>query len=312
MPCLTCVLLYLLKKSLIVIRLTSNTKSIEMKTSKALVIFLTVVSLTGCKYKTMSEQLTIDKQNLTTQLAQSDSTLKAYQSFMNEAVAKLNTLTGKEGAEGQMAAGDLPARLDQAIADITASLQETQNKYRAASGRYASANSKVKELEAEVSDLKVLVDQKDSLINVLNDKSAALAATIEEQSATIDEIKGVNSELETKIEEITGNLNTAWYTTGAVKDLLENNTIIKTGGFLGMCGRVKVLSPSVNSGKLQKIDIREKTTFELKCALDDVEFITHHPSGSYQLQTVDTETVSLTITDTAKFWEASRYLVIAY
>ena len=105
-----------------------------MKTSKALVIFLTVVSLTGCKYKTMSEQLTIDKQNLTTQLAQSDSTLKAYQSFMNEAVAKLNTLTGKEGAEGQMAAGDLPARLDQAIADITASLQETQNKYRAASG----------------------------------------------------------------------------------------------------------------------------------------------------------------------------------
>jgi archaellum component FlaC len=297
LPCLTCVLLYLLKKSLIIIRLTSNTKSIEMKTSKALVIFLTVVSLTGCKYKTMSEQLTIDKQNLTTQLAQSDSTLKAYQSFMNEAVAKLNTLTGKEGAEGQMAAGDLPARLDQAIADITASLQETQNKYRAASGRYASANSKVKELEAEVSDLKVLVDQKDSLINVLNDKSAALAATIEEQSATIDEIKGVN---------------TAWYTTGAVKDLLENNIIIKTGGFLGMCGRVKVLSPSVNSGKLQKIDIREKTTFELKCALDDVEFITHHPSGSYQLQTVDTETVSLTITDTAKFWEASRYLVIAY
>ena len=283
-----------------------------MKTFKALVIFLTVVSLTGCKYKTMSEQLTIDKQDLTTQLSKSDSTLKAYQYFIKDAVTKLNALTGKEDAEGQMTSSDVPASLDRAIEAIAASLQETQKKYKAASGRYANANSKVKELETEISDLKVLVDQKDSLISVLNDKTAALTATIEEQSATIDEIKGVNSELETKIEEITGNLNTAWYTTGAVKDLLENNTIVKTGGFLGMCGRVKVLSPSISSGKLQKIDIREKTTFELKCALDDVELITHHPSGSYQLKTVDTETVSLTITDASKFWEASRYLVIAY
>jgi len=284
-----------------------------MKKFKALFIFLIVIALTGCKYKTISEQLTIDKQNLTTQLATSDSTLKALQSYMNEAEAKLNALLGTGGAEGrQMAEGDLPARLDKAIADISASLQETQQKYKAASGRYASANNKAKALEAEVNDLKILVDQKDSLINVLNEKSAALAATIEEQSATIDEIKGVNSELETKIEEITGNLNTAWFTTGTVSDLMERNVIIKTGGFLGMCGRVKVLSPTVSSGSLEKIDIREKTTIELKCSLDDVEFITHHPSGSYQLRSVDAETVSMTITDAAKFWEASRYLVIAY
>jgi peptidoglycan hydrolase CwlO-like protein len=284
-----------------------------MKKFKALFIFLIVVALTGCKYKTMSEQLTIDKQNLTTQLATSDSTLKALQSYMKDAEAKLNALLGTGGAEGQqMAAGDLPARLDKAIADISASLQETQQKYKAASGRYASANNKAKALEAEVNDLRILVDQKDSLINVLNEKSAALAATIEEQSATIDEIKGMNSELETRIEEITGNLNTAWFTTGTVSDLMEKNVIIKTGGFLGMCGRVKVLSPTVSSGSLEKIDIREKTTFELKCSLDDVEFITHHTSGSYQLRSVDSETVSMTITDAAKFWEASRYLVIAY
>jgi multidrug efflux pump subunit AcrA (membrane-fusion protein) len=284
-----------------------------MKIFKVLIIFLAVVALSGCKYKTLSEQLTIDKQTLTSQLSKSDSTLKAYQSFMKEAVSKLNALVGAEVAEGQqMAAEDLPARLDKAIADIAASLQQTQQKYKAASGRYASANSKVKALEAEVNDLKILVDQKDSLINILNEKSASLATKIEDQSVTIDEIKGKNSELENNIVEITGNLNTAWYTTGTVADLMEKNVIIKTGGFLGMCGRVKVLSPAINSGSLEKIDIREKTTFELKCSLDDVEFISHHHSGSYQLRTVDSETVSLTITDTAKFWEASRYLVIAY
>lgn len=269
-----------------------------------------VIALTGCKYKTISEQLTIDKQNLTDQLAKSDSTLKAYESYMKDASSKLNALLGTEGGEST-ATGDLTARLDKAIADITASLQETQQKYRNASGRYASANSRVKDLETEVSDLKILVDKKDSLINVLNDKSDALAATIEEKSAIIDETEAKNSELESQIDDITGNLNTAWYTTGAVADLMDKNIIIKTGGFLGICGRVKVLAPTVGSGSLQKIDIREKTTFELQCPIDDVEIITHHSSDSYQLTTVNEETI-LTVTDAAKFWEASRYLVVTY
>ena len=66
---------------------------------------------------------TIDKQNLTTQLAKSDSTLMGYQSFMKEAEAKLNALLSTEGAEAQqMTEGDLPARLDKAIEGITHAL----------------------------------------------------------------------------------------------------------------------------------------------------------------------------------------------
>lgn len=284
-----------------------------MKTFKVLILFLAVIALTGCKYKTMSEQLEIEKQDLTMQLAKSDSTLKQYMSAMQESVLKINSLLGEEVTGSQQAMGeDLPARLEQAIGQISASMEQTEQKYQAARGRYASAITKVKALENEVGELKVLVERKDSLINVLNDKCAALAATIEEQATVIDEVKNANSELENKITEITGTLNTAWYAMGTKEALTDSNIITKTGGFLGFLGRVKVLSPTVTSSRLMKIDIRDKTTFEIKCTLDDVQFITLHPSGSYSLATVDAETVSLTINDPAKFWEGSRYLVILY
>lgn len=282
-----------------------------MKTIKALIIIMVVLSLSGCKYKTMSEQLEAEKQDLITQLAKSESTIKEYLSVMNNADAKLSALLGQEGAAGQQAAaGDLPARLDQAIANITSLMEDTEQKYQSARNRYYSASSKVKVLEDEVSKLKVLAQQKDSLINVMKEKSAALVATIEEQTANIETLTGNISEMEGTISEMTGNLNTVWYTAGTKDELISRNVITKTGGFLGFLGRVMVLSPSLSSSSLEKMDIREKTTFTLKGTLDKMEFITLHPSGSYQLTTVDAETVTLTVTDPARFWEGSRFLVI--
>jgi hypothetical protein len=280
-----------------------------MKTIKALILIMAVLSLTGCKYKTLSEQLEVEKQDLISQLAKSESTVKEYLSVMNDADAKLSALLGQE-AGGQAEAGELPARMAQAIADITAAMEETEQKYQSARNRYYNASSKVKALEEEVSELKVLVQQKDSLINVMNEKSAALAATIEEQAANIETLTGKNSEMEATISEITGNLNTAWYVAGTKDELISGNVITKTGGFLGFLGRVMVLSPSLSSSSMEKIDIREKTTFALKGTIDKLEFITLHPSGSYQLTTTDAETVTLTVTDPARFWEGSRYMVV--
>lgn len=280
-----------------------------MKTIKTLILIMVVLSLNGCKYKTMSEQLEAEKQDLISQLAASESTMKEYLSVMSDAEAKLSALLGQE-AGGPVEAGEIPARLVKAIADITASMEETEQKYQSARNRYYSASNKVKALESEVNDLKILVGQKDSLINVLNEKSAALAATIEEQAANIEVLNGKTSEMEATISEITGTLNTAWYVAGTKDELISRNVITKTGGFLGFLGRVMVLSPSLNSSSMEKIDIREKTSFAFKSTVDKLDFISLHPAGSYQLTTTDAETVTLTVTDPASFWEGSRYLVV--
>lgn len=280
-----------------------------MKTIKAAILIMAVLSLTGCKYKTMSEQLEVEKQDLMTQLAKSESTMKEYLSVMSDADAKLSALLGQEAGQ-QAEAGELPARLQQAIADITASMEETEQKYQSARSRYYGVSAKVKALEEEVSELNILVEQRDSLINVMNEKSAALAATIDEQTANIETLTGKNNEMEATISEMTGNLNTAWYVAGTKDELMSRNVITKTGGFLGFLGRVMVLSPSLSSSSMDKIDIREKTTFPLTGTVDKLEFISLHPSGSYQLTTTDAETVTLTVTDPARFWEGSRYMVV--
>jgi hypothetical protein len=280
-----------------------------MKTIKALILIMAVLSLTGCKYKTMSEQLEAEKQDLISQLAKSEATMNEYLSVMNDADAKLSALLGQEAGQ-PVEAGEVPARLERAIADITASMEETEQKYQSARNRYYSATSRVKALEEEVAELRVLTEQKDSLINVLNEKSAALAATIVEQTANIETLTVKNSEMEATISEMTGNLNTAWYVAGTKDELISRNVITKTGGFLGFLGRVMVLSPSLSSSSMEKIDIREKTSFPFKSTVDKLEFISLHPSGSYQLTTTDAETVTLTVTDAARFWEGSRYLVV--
>ena len=283
-----------------------------MRTFKLLVLLIALAALSGCKYKTLSEQLELEKQNLTSQLAKSDSTLKLYISAMKAAQTRLDELLGEDLTAAQVAGDDLQAAVDHSMSRIAAALDEADRKYNAASGRYAGASTRVKALETEIGEMKIIAARKDSLINVLNSNLAGQAETIDKQASAIEELKKMNGDLENKITEITGNLNTAWFAIGTKEALMGNNTIVKTGGFLGFLGRVKVLSPTVNSSRLEKIDIRDKKTFDIGCALDDIEFITLHPSGSYSLTAVDAETVSLTITDPARFWEGSRYLVIVY
>jgi chromosome segregation ATPase len=284
-----------------------------MKTTKAVIFLLVIIGLTGCKYKKQTEQLLIEKQDLTSQLAKSDSTLKVYMSVLTDVETKLNALLPEGAAAGEQPAGeDISARLDRTLSAIAASFQETERKYQAMRSRYAGANSKVAELEKEVNDLKVVVEKKDSVINSLKTEISELTATVDQQAARIDDLTGKNSEMSDKIDLMTGDMNTAYYVAGTVDELKSKNIIIKAGGFLGFLGRVNVLSPGLTKSSLEKIDIRETTTFTLKADIKKVQLITHHPSGSYEMKTVDPETVSLMITDAAKFWEGSRYLVIVF
>jgi hypothetical protein len=97
------------------------------------------------------------------------------------------------------------------------------------------------------------------------------------------------------------------------EDELKNKGIIeKTGGFLGLLGRVNTLNPELDKNQLQEIDIRDKTTFTLNAEKKQIEFITKHHPSSYELNDSDNETSLLTITNPTEFWRNSKYLVITY
>jgi chromosome segregation ATPase len=280
-----------------------------MKKSELLIMLFVISTLAGCKYKKEAEQLQMLNSNLTSQVAKSDSTLNEYISLINDIGNRLDSIVSVVEKPRQMAIEkDLRKRLNSAVTEINNLLKENQRKYQAL--RY-STNSRVSVMETKIEDLNGLVEEKDSVINSLNLKITELKSEIEEQISKISSLTNENSSKTDTLDMMIKRLNTAFYIAGTEDDLKNSNIILKTGGFLGFLGRVNTLNPQLDKSRLELIDIREKKTFSLNTDLKNLEFITKHPAGSYEIKTTDPGSVLITVTDPEKFWEGSKYLVIA-
>ncbi len=282
-----------------------------MKTLKILFLATVIISLTGCKYKKESEQLKISIQSLTVNLAKSDSTLKANLMLVKEFETRIDSILSGGKNPGQMVSGTaMKARLDQTVTEVNNLLKDNKEKYQSARNMISRANSTVLMKDAEIKNLNALIVKNDSIINSLNLEIAGLNKTIDDKSV---EISNLTAESRTKgdtLTSMTNRLNIAYYISGTTEDLKSKNVIIKTGGFLGFLGRVNTLNPRLEMNLLEKIDIRQKTTFTLNTTMKKMEFITHHPAGSYEIKEVNPDSVLLTISNPEKFWELSKCLVI--
>lgn len=283
-----------------------------MKTLKVLILTVFVISLSGCKYKKESERLQTENQNLTSRLAQSDSTLREYLSIINDIETRLESiLAADETPEQRAIEEDLRTKLANTATAVNNLFRENEQKYQSLRNSYYSRNTKVKELETENEKLNLLIGKQDSTIKSINEKIAALNGTIDEQNSKISDLSNDITAQKDTINMVTNSLNTAYFVSGIESDLRDKNIIIKTGGCMGIFGRVNALNPGLNSSGLEKIDISERTTFSINSDLKSIEFITPRPSGSYEIKEVSPGSVEIRVTDPVKFWEFSKYLVIA-
>ncbi len=147
------------------------------------------------------------------------------------------------------------------------------------------------EKNAEVERLRAQMAQKDMQI-------AELAGTV---TALTDENTQVKQEKQ-QTEEIARNqdaqLNTAWYAFGTNKELKEQG-ILKKGD---------VLEGDYNKNYFTQIDIRKVSVIPLESK--SAQILTTHPAGTYTLLKDSKGEYTLRITDTAKFWSISKYLVV--
>jgi len=270
---------------------------------------MAVIILNGCKYKKQAEQLEAEKQDLVIQLEKSESALKDYLSIINETEASLKSLLPEGSVTGQPG-DDLTARFNHIVSEITGSLKESEERYQTMRNRYSNSSSRIAGLEARIDTLNLLAEEKENEISELNRKAGDLSKRIEEQNSMIADLTGQNRARSDTIETITKRLNSVWYVSGTQTDLKEKGIILKTGGFLGFLGRVNTLNPQLDKSRLEMIDIREKTMFTLNADIRNLEFVTTHSAGSYEIKGGDSGTVVINITDPEKFWEGSNYLII--
>lgn len=163
------------------------------------------------------------------------------------------------------------SQLKKAVESLTAELNAKQQRIEELQTELASKNIRIQELDAAVTDLSTAKEN-------LEAENEAKARTVAEQDK---------------------NLNTAWFVFGTKSELKAQN-ILKSGDVLK--------SADFNKDYFTQIDIR--TTKEIKLYSKRAELLTTHPAGSYELVKDDKGQLTLKITDPAKFWSVSRYLVI--
>lgn len=284
-----------------------------MKTLVKLGVLFILISLSGCKYKNEALELQKQNQDLTIQLAASDSLSGVFHSTLKNIEAVFDSIIPADDAPGTAPAeGELTMKLTNKLNEINDLLIEKEENYKALNYRLINSNKKISEISAKLEELNGEVAEKDSINFNLNQNIDNLEKQIADQSSRIESVIQEKQVLNEELENKTNTINSAHFIAGSEDELRTKAIIEKTGGFLGFLGRVNKLNPVLDKNLLQLIDIKEKTAFTLNAEKKYIEFITNHHPASYELTESDTGTSLLTVTDPAEFWRYSKYLVITY
>lgn len=209
---------------------------------------------------------------------------------------------GNETANRKQEIKDNMLLIQQALKDRRERLAALEKRLRTSSGNNAQLQKTIDGLKAQLDEQEATIAQlteqlKKAHIEIQTLNTAVDSLTVENKAVT--EAKDAAQE---KSEMLANELNTCYYVVGS-KDELKDNKIIETG-FLR---KTKVLEGDYELSYFTKAD--KRTLEELPLHSKKAKILTKHPADSYELLDVD-GVKTLKITNSAKFWELSNYLVI--
>ena len=167
--------------------------------------------------------------------------------------------------------------------------------------RIQQKDEEIVSLKGELETLNIEKEQLAKNVETLTSRIDTLSLEKQEQLATIQEQKSL-------ITDQTTALNTAYVAIGSLKDLREEEVVVKEGGVLGL-GSTERLNDKINNEAFSKIDITEVRTIPVLAK--KAELVSVHPAGSYEFELNAEEKIEkLVILDPEKFWASSQYLVV--
>ncbi|MCK9400108.1 MAG: hypothetical protein M0Q51_08975 [Bacteroidales bacterium] len=204
--------------------------------------------------------------------------------------------------------------IEQLINENNLLIANLNNQIDEKDSRLANYAKSVKDLNARVAEYKevvdVLVAEKVALQRNLDETNIAksnLEVKVNNLDNEITQKSTVIEDQNQLLLEKERNLHTAYFTVGTYKSLRDRNIVEKDGGFLGI-NREKNLSNGLDREKFQEIDTREVT--EIPVDAKRCEIITDQDPSSYSLVYENDKVSKIKITDAAKFWGKSKYLVV--
>ncbi len=232
--------------------------------------------------------------------------------LVNEISSGLEQIKQLENILTVNGASETPGQREQIQADIAAiqkSLQERRERLAELEKKLSSSSLTNKNLRNTIVSLQQQIESQTSEIENLKSNLGEAKANIENLTTQVDslhttvtDITAQRDSTSTANEELTSELNTCYYAIGNKSELKENR-IIETG-FLR---KTKIMEGEFDQNFFTRADKRTLTQIDLNSS--KAEVLTNQPAGSYTIEDVNGHKV-LRITNPARFWSLTNYLVI--
>ena len=209
--------------------------------------------------------------------------------------------------------GETSNQRERLIADIKAirdKIAERELRLKELEGKLKSSNLYSDKLKSTVEELTKQIEKQNEEIAALTTELGIAKETITAQTAKIDTltttVKNVSSDLASSQQanvELTNDMNRCYYVIGNNKELKEHKIIEK--GFLR---KTKILEGDYEQNYFTTAD--KRTLTQLPLYSKKAEVMTKQPKDSYTIEEDANGMKVLKITDPAKFWQLTNYLVI--
>lgn len=193
--------------------------------------------------------------------------------------------------------------------ELKAEIEEIRNvvkanlaKLSALQKQKSASDQKVTTLERLIGELRRNLEEKEATITALEEKTLVLAKEA-------DELRGTVKEKEAAIVDRESQMSTAYVLIATRSALKKSGLVEKKGSVLGLGGNWQ-RTGQFDETLFKQVDTRKETEFAVGAAPDKARVLSDHPKDSYTLAGTGPKASTLTVTDAARFWKGSKYLVV--
>ena len=276
-------------------------------------LFALMCTMIACGDKTKSNP---EADSLRTQLSAQMEEMDEMNLFLDAVNMSMDSVVNMEGTVLRTTGESPLSRKEQIQKNVEAYkliLQQQRERLDILEKKLKDNNAYAGKMQKTIAALKQQLEEKDQAIIKLSEELEQRNFQIEELKDNVDNLNVQVTELEEdskakqeEIKEKTDQMNEAYVFIGD-KNALKKAGLIEGGSLLK---KSKLNTSNIDKKLFKKVDIRNVKSFQIPDSKPEV--LTQMPAGSYEITKTGNNSSELTITDPARFWGVSRFLIIRY
>lgn len=276
-------------------------------------LFALMCTMIACGDKTKSNP---EADSLRTQLSTQMEEMDEMNLFLDAVNMSMDSVVNMEGTVLRTTGESPLSRKEQIQKNVEAYkliLQQQHERLDILEKKLKDNNAYAGKMQKTIAALKQQLEEKDQAIIKLSEELEQRNFQIEELKDNVDNLNVQVAELEEdskakqeEIDEKVNQMNEAYVFIGD-KNALKKAGLIEGGSLLK---KSKLNTSNIDKKLFKKVDIRNVKSFQIPDSKPEV--LTQMPAGSYEITKTGNNSSELTITDPARFWGVSRFLIIRY